>query len=179
MVKLDRRLLLTDYPLINGDSTNDSSSDASEEANFDADMVVMLAALLCALVSALLLNSVIHVYLRRRRESMEATTNAQQANGLEKRALKKIPVSVFKLRVSGVTSGTTECTICLGEFANGEKIRVLPECNHEFHVKCVDKWLKEHTSCPNCRRSLIPLNKVVDGVDRTSGRYERGSIAAV
>lgn len=170
MVELSHRLHLTEYPL-NGDNTNDSPN--SEETSFDADIVVMLAALLCALVAALILNSVIHIFLRRRRESMEATTNIQ-ALGLEKRALKKIPVAVFRMRTSGVSA--TECSICLGDFVDGEKVRVLPICNHEFHVKCVDRWLKEHTSCPNCRRSLVPL-KVVD--HGATVRVEHGSMSMV
>ncbi|KAK9057847.1 hypothetical protein SSX86_022685 [Deinandra increscens subsp. villosa] len=180
MVELSRRLLLTSYP-VNGDDPEDASQ--SEETSFDADMVVMLAALLCALVAALLLNSVIHMILKRRRESVEATTNVQTV-GLEKRALRKIPVAVFRLKTnscSGSGSGSdsaTECTICLGDFVDGEKVRVLPECNHEFHVKCVDKWLKEHTSCPNCRRSLVP-SKGFDGGDRGTVRVERGGVAMV
>ncbi|KAI3666820.1 hypothetical protein L6452_41858 [Arctium lappa] len=168
MVSLTRRLLLTDYPS-SGD--NADSSPRSEETDFDANMVLVLAALLCALVAALVLNSVIHVILRRRRESMEAATNVKSP-GLEKRALRKIPVAVFRLRTGG---SATECTICLGDFMDGEKVRVLPECNHEFHVKCVDKWLAEHTSCPNCRRSLV----VVDGGDRATVRAELGGGAAV
>ncbi|KAI3829506.1 hypothetical protein L1987_03631 [Smallanthus sonchifolius] len=171
MVGLNRRHLLTSYG-INGDYKDDSSP--SDETKFDADMVVMLAALLCALVAALLLNSVIHIILKRRRESMEGPANVQAA-GLEKRALRKIPVAVFRLRTGG---SATECSICLGDFVDGEKVRVLPECNHEFHVKCVDKWLKEHTSCPNCRRSLVPP-KVCDGGDRATVRVDRDGIAMV
>ncbi|XP_071718254.1 RING-H2 finger protein ATL74-like [Rutidosis leptorrhynchoides] len=163
MVRSIHRLLLSDNPL-SEDNTNDSSE--SEDTNLDADMIVLLAALLCALVAALLLNSVIHIYLRRRHEDMEADATNVQGLGLKKHVLKKIPVAVFKLRTSG-NSLATECSICLGEFVDGEKVRVLPECNHEFHVKCVDKWLKDHTSCPNCRRSLVPP-KVVDGRDLTT-----------
>ncbi|CAH1418683.1 unnamed protein product [Lactuca virosa] len=169
MVWSNRRLLLTETPLISGDDTDDSSH--SEETNFDSDMVVMLVALLCALVAALLLNSVVHLYLRRRRESIEAATSLQ-ASGLAKRAIKKIPVARFSMRRGG---SATECSICLGDFVNGEKVRVLPECNHEFHVKCVDKWLNEHASCPNCRRSLVPP-KVVDGGDQASVRAEQGGM---
>ncbi|GFY99664.1 RING/U-box superfamily protein [Actinidia rufa] len=44
-----------------------------------------------------------------------------------------------------------QCYICLSEYEESDKIRVLP-CRHEFHMMCVDKWLKEiHGVCPLCR----------------------------
>ncbi|KAE8691338.1 hypothetical protein F3Y22_tig00110890pilonHSYRG00939 [Hibiscus syriacus] len=44
-----------------------------------------------------------------------------------------------------------QCRICLSEYEEEEKIRVLP-CQHEFHMSCVDKWLKEIQGvCPLCR----------------------------
>ncbi|XP_073136712.1 uncharacterized protein [Henckelia pumila] len=45
----------------------------------------------------------------------------------------------------------TQCYICLAEYEEGDKIRVLP-CQHEYHISCIDKWLKEiHGVCPLCR----------------------------
>ncbi|KAK8512281.1 hypothetical protein V6N12_032004 [Hibiscus sabdariffa] len=43
------------------------------------------------------------------------------------------------------------CAICLGDFKEGEQIRVLPDCLHFFHVGCIDKWLNSHSNCPLCR----------------------------
>lgn len=47
-----------------------------------------------------------------------------------------------------------ECCICLGGFEDGEKVKVLPNCEHAYHSLCVDKWLSSHSSCPLCRDSL-------------------------
>ncbi|KAK9268774.1 hypothetical protein L1049_000536 [Liquidambar formosana] len=58
-----------------------------------------------------------------------------------------------------------QCYICLAEYEEGEKIRVLP-CHHEYHMMCVDKWLKEiHGICPLCRgdvREGVPLCSVTN-----------------
>ncbi|XP_027331838.1 uncharacterized RING finger protein C4G3.12c-like isoform X3 [Abrus precatorius] len=49
---------------------------------------------------------------------------------------------------------TEQCYICLAEYEEGDQIRVLP-CNHEYHMSCVDKWLKEiHGVCPLCRGNV-------------------------
>lgn len=33
------------------------------------------------------------------------------------------------------------CVVCMSDFETRQMVRVLP-CSHEFHAKCVDKWLK-------------------------------------
>lgn len=35
----------------------------------------------------------------------------------------------------------TSCVVCMCEFEARQTLRVLP-CAHEFHAKCVDKWLR-------------------------------------
>lgn len=48
-------------------------------------------------------------------------------------------------------SSDVECSICLDELNNGEKIRVL-QCGHTFHDECVGTWLKRYYTCPYCRQ---------------------------
>ncbi|KAJ9182750.1 hypothetical protein P3X46_006708 [Hevea brasiliensis] len=49
-----------------------------------------------------------------------------------------------------------ECAICLEEFKEGEKCRMLvPSCVHIFHKDCIDTWLSEDTRCPLCRAVLF------------------------
>lgn len=135
-------------------------------STFDMNMVIILAALLCALICALGLNSIVRCALRctRRLVSLDApleTTPAAAARGvvvsrkgLKRSVLRRIPVVVYGDAAAGVKVMATECTICLGEFVDGEKVRVLPKCNHGYHVRCIDTWLATHSSCPTCRRSL-------------------------
>ena len=47
-----------------------------------------------------------------------------------------------------------DCTICLEEFNNDEEIIKL-KCNHLFHLKCIDDWIKKNQSCPLCRVNLL------------------------
>lgn len=35
----------------------------------------------------------------------------------------------------------TSCVVCMCDFEARQTLRVLP-CSHEFHAKCVDKWLR-------------------------------------
>jgi len=47
------------------------------------------------------------------------------------------------------------CAICLDEFEDKEKVRVLP-CKHQFHEDCLVPWLTErHASCPLCKMDVL------------------------
>lgn len=140
------------------------------DANFDTNMVIILAALLCALICALGLNSIVRCALRCGHrlafETPEEAAARLAATGLKKQALRRIPVAVYG---PGANIVATDCPICLGEFADGEKVRVLPKCNHGFHVWCIDKWLAAHSSCPTCRHSLLDRATGVGAADAGAG----------
>lgn len=68
---------------------------------------------------------------------------------LSKSNLKKLPTKKYK---KGEDLET--CAICLDDFAEGEKLRILP-CNHVYHCKCIDPWLtKNRKVCPICKRKV-------------------------
>ena len=53
-----------------------------------------------------------------------------------------------------VAEGEFDCNICLEKVKVGEEMRVLPcsdTSNHKYHAKCIDTWLEESKTCPNCR----------------------------
>jgi hypothetical protein len=45
--------------------------------------------------------------------------------------------------------------VCLGEFSDGELVRLLPRCAHPFHAPCIDTWLRAHVNCPICRSPVV------------------------
>ncbi|XP_010922739.1 RING-H2 finger protein ATL74 [Elaeis guineensis] len=154
------RQLLEAPPPANGSKPRSSAygggGAGAGNASFDTNMVIILAALLCALICALGLNSIVRCALRCGRrlafETPEEAAARLAATGLKKRALRRLPVAVYG---PGTNIPATDCPICLGEFADGEKVRVLPKCHHGFHVRCIDTWLASHSSCPTCRHSLL------------------------
>lgn len=75
--------------------------------------------------------------------------------GLQSSVINSIAVCKYK-RDDGVVEGTV-CAVCLSEFQEGESLRLLPKCNHAFHVSCIDAWLRSHTNCPMCRAPIVSM----------------------
>lgn len=84
----------------------------------------------------------------------------------------------------GTNKGPLECSVCLSMFEKEEMLRLLPICEHVFHVQCVDRWLAAHTTCPICRADLVPRlsesataeSGCVDELANGSSRAELGDV---
>ncbi|KAK4476916.1 hypothetical protein RD792_016082 [Penstemon davidsonii] len=73
--------------------------------------------------------------------------------GLQPSVISAITIVKYK-KGEGIIEGT-DCSVCLNEFQEEETLRLLPKCNHAFHIPCIDTWLTSHTNCPLCRAGII------------------------
>ncbi|KAK6924136.1 Zinc finger, RING-type [Dillenia turbinata] len=70
----------------------------------------------------------------------------------------KIPSTPYK---SEVKNKSSECSVCLSRFEDGEEIRKL-QCKHTFHKDCLDRWLQQDwATCPLCRRNVLPEDVMI------------------
>ncbi|KAK4781014.1 hypothetical protein SAY87_017120 [Trapa incisa] len=166
-------------------STPSNHSSSSEpygrlDNSFDSNVIMVLSVLLCALVCSLGLNSIIRCALRCSSFTAAGGSSSSSSGGfpvrlantgVKRKALKTFPVVSYSPELPGLG---TECVICLSEFTPGERVRLLPKCHHGFHVRCIDKWLGAHTSCPTCRHCLIETCQKIIGCS-SSGQAARGS----
>lgn len=123
---------------------------------------VMVAAIIVLFVAVVFV-IVLHLYAkwfwrrngnesRRRRRFVfnddDDPAAAAARRGLDVAVLHSLPVVTFR---SAEFEEGLECSVCLCELADGEKARLLPKCNHGFHLECIDMWFHSHSTCPLCR----------------------------
>uniref|UniRef100_A0A8C7KSI5 RING-type domain-containing protein n=1 Tax=Oncorhynchus kisutch TaxID=8019 RepID=A0A8C7KSI5_ONCKI len=76
--------------------------------------------------------------------------------GLTKADIEQLPS--YRFNPNNHQSEQTLCVVCMCDFESRQLLRVLP-CNHEFHTKCVDKWLKANRTCPICRADASEVHR--------------------
>lgn len=93
------------------------------------------------------------------RENYETLLNfAEQMGEAKPKGLSRVEID--QLHTYKVSTGSKEeemeskrCVVCLMDFEEKQSVRVLP-CLHEYHSKCIDKWLKSNRTCPICRAEV-------------------------
>ncbi|CAN6817554.1 unnamed protein product [Brassica oleracea] len=117
------------------------------------------------LVTAFFFFGLLSVYIRHCTRAMPGHSNTNsrrrafdgcsRRGGLEDAVVESFPVFAYSsVKESKIGAGDLECAICLNELEDRETVRLLPVCNHLFHVDCIDAWLYSHATCPVCRFNL-------------------------
>lgn len=78
--------------------------------------------------------------------------NSRSTDGLDDLLVKMLPVCQYHEESPVLKS--KECAVCLSSFEEKELIRILPRCQHTFHLPCIDKWFESHANCPLCRETI-------------------------
>ncbi|KAB2628284.1 E3 ubiquitin-protein ligase ATL23-like [Pyrus ussuriensis x Pyrus communis] len=78
--------------------------------------------------------------------------------GLSASELDKLP----KITGKEVMAERRECAVCLDDIDGEQPARVVPGCNHAFHLLCADTWLSKHSFCPVCRAKIHPVDQSLD-----------------
>ncbi|KAI4297188.1 hypothetical protein L6164_037087 [Bauhinia variegata] len=99
------------------------------------------------------------IYRQQPQASLELpTSNAPQtpifavaAVGLDRSIIETYPKT--EVSESGALPDPNDnvCSICLSEYQPKEILRSIPNCNHYFHLNCLDEWLRMNATCPLCR----------------------------
>ncbi|CAO2828801.1 unnamed protein product [Amaranthus hypochondriacus] len=88
-------------------------------------------------------------------------------SGLDQAFIDALPVFQYK-EIVGLKE-PFDCAVCLCEFSEQDKLRLLPLCSHAFHIECIDTWLLSNSTCPLCRGALytpgIPIENPLLGFE--------------
>ncbi|XP_020577332.1 E3 ubiquitin-protein ligase Os04g0590900-like [Phalaenopsis equestris] len=77
------------------------------------------------------------------------------STGLDASVINKLTIYRYRRGENSIINGDRDCSVCLGEFRDGDSLRLLPKCSHAFHKSCIDTWLSSHSNCPLCRAGVI------------------------
>ncbi|KAI8522650.1 hypothetical protein RHMOL_Rhmol13G0012800 [Rhododendron molle] len=171
------------------DSNNSLTPSVSTNHHYANNGKLLLIISLFALVAICILTALFHSYAgwaRHRRDSLShrgppsdslafnsgPTISTPAKEGLERSVLDSIPTFSYDAALHDTPA---ECAVCLSEFVDKELARVLPNCNHCFHIGCIDMWLYSRSNCPLCRAPATPVENLVGdvtSVGETSGSVD-------
>lgn len=66
-------------------------------------------------------------------------------HGAGEAVIEALPVYVVK-----EGGGGRVCAVCMADLAVGDTVRILP-CMDQYHVGCIDVWLRQKAVCPVCK----------------------------
>jgi len=72
------------------------------------------------------------------------------SKGLNSQQFENLPITKYKKEKY---SENFQCIICMEEFNEKEKVKLLP-CGHIFHPNCIKEWLMKQKSCPFCKSEI-------------------------
>ena len=86
-----------------------------------------------------------------------AQAQQEQRRPTDQNVVRELPVvKIEEKHCKRTDDGKLEmptCSVCICDFELGSQGMFLP-CGHTFHPDCIKPWLKDHNTCPVCRKEL-------------------------
>ena len=137
---------------------DDLGSPSHNSGSFFTPLLISLAGIITSSLVIVAYHLILVRYcLWRRRQQQLNNRHLQempggQSKGVDQKILDTIPILSYSTKKG---ADQIECVVCLGELEEGDMVRLLPNCRHEFHVLCIDKWFMAHSNCPVCRSPIV------------------------
>ncbi|KAJ8625989.1 hypothetical protein MRB53_019296 [Persea americana] len=90
-----------------------------------------------------------------------------------------LPIFSFDSVATAFQKSAPDCAVCLAKFDHQDQLRLLPNCCHAFHSRCIDAWLASNLTCPLCRSTVLVDESLVthSSAGGESFRLEIGNIS--
>ncbi|WJX62146.1 RING-type E3 ubiquitin transferase [Trifolium repens] len=168
--------IISPYNSNTNQKNSEQTSISSSSSNKISPAILFIIVILAIIFFILGLLHLLVRFLIKQRSSSSSSTTISQSNrfqemsesdayqrqlqqlfnlhdsGLDQAFIDALPVFIYK-DIIGLKE-PFDCAVCLCEFLEQDKLRLLPNCNHAFHINCIDTWLLSNSSCPLCRGTL-------------------------
>ncbi|ESQ34395.1 hypothetical protein EUTSA_v10007961mg [Eutrema salsugineum] len=179
-------------------TVNQSSNSSSGGIRINPILLFVIILLSVVFFICSVLHLVVRYYLKKKRSSLSSSATGSDRNpefsdsetyqrqlqqlfhlhdsGLDQALIDALPVFLYK-EIKG-SKEPFDCAVCLCEFSEDDKLRLLPICSHAFHIDCIDTWLLSNSTCPLCRGTLYPIGHQFDNPDFNFGFFAAGEDGA-
>ncbi|KAK7265709.1 hypothetical protein RJT34_33332 [Clitoria ternatea] len=160
-------------PPNDGNISNEQEASASSSLSRISPLILLVIIVLAVIFFVYgLVHLILWFLMKRPSSSSLYSSNNRFPETTRTRALQRQLHQLFRLHDSGLDQALVDalpvfhyqdllgskepfdCAVCLCEFSEQDKLRLVPMCSHAFHMNCLDTWLLSNSTCPLCRASL-------------------------
>ncbi|KAG7598122.1 Zinc finger RING-type [Arabidopsis suecica] len=188
---LNQQISPSPSPITVNHQSNDSSSSSGGNNRISPIVLFIIVLLSVIFFICSILHLLVRYYLKKKRLRLSSSPHESDQNpefsdsdtyqrqlqqlfhlhdsGLDQALIDALPVFLYK-EIKG-TKEPFDCAVCLCEFSEDDKLRLLPNCSHAFHIDCIDTWLLSNSTCPLCRGTLFSLGHQFEYPDFNFGFF--------
>merc|ERR1719447_1066196 len=127
---------------------------SDNQNNFEKIIVIIICLSFLVLLIISLIWVLFYYFQRFRLLHRQYAAQKKQEKAMKK-AFSKMKGETLKSDSELVTNHEEICcAICIGNFEAGSVVRHLT-CTHVYHKKCIDPWLVDKGTCPQCKADIL------------------------